>query len=70
MSSKVYLLVEDDVMNRKLFYANLDQFSKILLGNVTNLQAFLFHSKIYVEGIRKSAIDVEKHCRSGGEYWI
>jgi len=52
-------------LNKKLFYANLDKFSKILLDNATNLQAFLFNSTIYVEGIRKSVSQVENYCKKG-----
>lgn len=52
-------------MNKKLFYANLDNFSKILTNNGTNLQAFLFNSQIYIEGIRKSVSQVENYCKQG-----
>lgn len=52
-------------MNKKHFYANLDRFSEILQDNSTNLQTFLFHSKVYVEGMRKSISIVEKCCKKG-----
>jgi len=52
-------------VNKRLFYSNLDKFSEILQMNATNLQAFFFHSKVYVEGIRKSISMVEKYCRKG-----
>ena len=52
-------------MTKKHFYANLDRFSEVLQGNSTNLQTFLFHSKVYVEGMRKSISIVEKCCKQG-----
>lgn len=54
-------------MNKKLFYANLYHFSKILLDSATNLQSFLLHSKIYVDGIRKSVTEVEKYYKKGAK---
>lgn len=50
-------------MNKKQFYSNLKQFEKILLDNSTSLQSFLFHSKGYVEGIRRSISETEKYCK-------
>jgi len=50
-------------MKRKQFYSNLKQFEKILLGNSTSLQSFLFHSEGYIEGIRRSISEIEKYCK-------
>jgi len=52
-------------VDKTLFYANLTKFSNILLSNNTDLPAFIFNSKIYVEGIRKSLSQVEHYCVKG-----
>ena len=52
-------------MDKKLFYLNLDHFSGILKENSTDLKTFLFHSKVYVEGVRESLSEIEKCCPRG-----
>jgi SAM-dependent methyltransferase len=59
------LLLGDTSLDKGLFYANLDKFSNILRNHDTNLQAFIFNSQVYVEGIRRSLSQVENYCKKG-----
>lgn len=59
------LLLEDAGLDKRLFYANLNKFSNILMSHDTNLHTFIFDSQVYVEGIRKSLSQVENYCKKG-----
>lgn len=54
-------------MHEKQFALIFNKFSKILQFNSASLQDFIFHSKIYVEGIRKSVIEVKKYCKKNSK---
>lgn len=61
----ILLLGAGTSLDKKLFYANLCKFSNILMDHDTNLQAFIFNSQVYVEGIRRSLSQVENYCEKG-----
>ena len=52
-------------MDKKYFYLQLDHFSRILQETSLDLKSFLFHSKVYVGGVRESVCEIEKYCLRG-----